>query len=179
MATISVKIFAYPGYLIGSEISKLVNKGYQQFLKTAKTEVPATADHLKALQQFTEELKGRPGPAHPVQRIARHGQRIVPVRPRRESRQARRGSAEASLGKGRSDCRRREKGQSLGLTLIPTQACYGLTRLGGNRRTLLTPTTLKHVFPTFDFTRPLASCEPETLLASTLAWGVVRRISDE
>jgi hypothetical protein len=58
-----VKIFAYPGYLIGSEISKLVNRGYQQFLKTAKTEVPATADHLKAMQQFTEELKeglGRP-----------------------------------------------------------------------------------------------------------------------
>jgi len=52
-----VKIFAYPGYQIGSEISKLVNRGYQQFLKTAKTEVPATADHLKALQQFTEELK--------------------------------------------------------------------------------------------------------------------------
>jgi hypothetical protein len=52
-----VKFFAYPGYLIGSEISKLVNRGYQQFLKTAKTEVPATADHLKALQQFTEELK--------------------------------------------------------------------------------------------------------------------------
>ena len=53
----TVKIFAYPGYLIGSEISKLVNKGYQQFLKTAKTEVPATADHLKALHQFSEELK--------------------------------------------------------------------------------------------------------------------------
>src|SRR5438105_11190017 len=56
-----VKIFAYPGYLIGSEISKLINRGYQQFLKTAKTEVPATADHLKALQQFTEELKERLG----------------------------------------------------------------------------------------------------------------------
>src|ERR1700716_4040931 len=53
----NVKMFAYPGYLIGSEISKLINRGYQQFLKTAKTEVPATADHLKALQQFTEELK--------------------------------------------------------------------------------------------------------------------------
>src|SRR5271154_4226065 len=52
-----VKIFAYPGYLIGSEISKLVNRGYQQFLKTAKNEIPASADHLKALQQFTEELK--------------------------------------------------------------------------------------------------------------------------
>jgi hypothetical protein len=53
----SVKIFAYPGYLIGSEISKLVNRGYQQFLKTSKTEVPATADHLKALHSFAEELK--------------------------------------------------------------------------------------------------------------------------
>ena len=52
-----VKIFAYPGYLIGSEISKLVNRGYQQFLKTSKAEVPATADQLKALQTFAEELK--------------------------------------------------------------------------------------------------------------------------
>src|SRR5262245_3018784 len=52
-----IKIFAYPGYLVGSEISKLVNKGYQQFLKTSKNEVPATADHLKALHQFSEELK--------------------------------------------------------------------------------------------------------------------------
>src|SRR5215475_411636 len=52
-----VKIFAYPGYLVGSEISKLVNKGYQQVLKTSKNEIAATADHLKALQQFSEELK--------------------------------------------------------------------------------------------------------------------------
>ncbi len=52
-----VKIFAYPGYMVGSEISKLINRGYQQFLKTTKTEVPATADHLKALHQFAEEMK--------------------------------------------------------------------------------------------------------------------------
>src|SRR6266699_301322 len=52
-----VKIFAYPGYLINGEISKLINRGYQQVLKTSKTEVAATADHLKALQQFSEELK--------------------------------------------------------------------------------------------------------------------------
>ena len=52
-----VKIFAYPGYLVGSEISKLVNKGYQQFMKTSKAEIPATADHLKALHAFSEELK--------------------------------------------------------------------------------------------------------------------------
>ena len=52
-----VKIFAYPGYLIGSEISRLVNRGYQQFLKTSKTEVPASAEQLNALQTFSEELK--------------------------------------------------------------------------------------------------------------------------
>ena len=52
-----VKIFAYPGNLIGSEISKLINRGYQQFLKTSKQEVPATAEQLKALQAFSEELK--------------------------------------------------------------------------------------------------------------------------
>jgi len=51
------KVFAYPGYLVGTEISKLVNKGYQQFLKTSKTEIAATADHLKALHSFSEELK--------------------------------------------------------------------------------------------------------------------------
>jgi hypothetical protein len=51
------KIFAYPGYLLNGEISKLVNKGYQQFLKTSKTEIGATADHLRALQVFSEELK--------------------------------------------------------------------------------------------------------------------------
>jgi len=52
-----VKIFAYPGYLIAGEISKLVDHGYQKVLKTSKAEYPATADHLKALHDFAEELK--------------------------------------------------------------------------------------------------------------------------
>jgi hypothetical protein len=56
-----VKIFAHPGYLISGEIAKLVHKGYQQVLKTSKQEVAATADHLKALHQFTEELKEATG----------------------------------------------------------------------------------------------------------------------
>jgi hypothetical protein len=51
------RVFAKPGYLIGGEISKLVDKGYQKFLKTSKTEVPATADHLRALHEFSEELR--------------------------------------------------------------------------------------------------------------------------
>ena len=52
-----VKIFAYPGYLINGEISKLVDHGYQKVLKTTKAEYPATADHLKALHDFSEEMK--------------------------------------------------------------------------------------------------------------------------
>jgi hypothetical protein len=57
----SVRVFARPGYLVGGEISKLVDRGYQKFLKTTKTEVSATADHLKALHQFSEELKEATG----------------------------------------------------------------------------------------------------------------------
>jgi hypothetical protein len=56
-----VRIFAKPGYLIGSEISRLIDKGYQKFLKTTKTEVPATADHLQAIHQISEELKEATG----------------------------------------------------------------------------------------------------------------------
>lgn len=52
-----VRIFAYPGYLVGGEISKLVDRGYQKFLKTSKLEIAATADHLKAMHAFSEELK--------------------------------------------------------------------------------------------------------------------------
>ncbi|MGH2620372.1 MAG: hypothetical protein ACRDHG_07350, partial [Anaerolineales bacterium] len=58
-----VRLFAKPGYLLGGEISKLVDRGYQKFLKTSKTEVPATADHLKAIHQFSEELKEAIGAA--------------------------------------------------------------------------------------------------------------------
>jgi hypothetical protein len=53
----AAKIFAYPGYLLNGEISKLVDEGYQKVLKTSKAVYPATADHLKALHDFTEELK--------------------------------------------------------------------------------------------------------------------------
>ena len=56
-----VKVFARPGYLINGEISKLVDRGYQKFLMTTKSEVPATSDHLKAVHDFTEELKEATG----------------------------------------------------------------------------------------------------------------------
>src|SRR3954465_7769530 len=44
-----VKVFARPGILIGGEISRLIDKGFQKFLKTSKAEIPATADHLSTL----------------------------------------------------------------------------------------------------------------------------------
>ncbi len=45
-----------PGCLIGSEISTLLDRGYQKFLRTSKVEVAATAAHLHALHAFDEEL---------------------------------------------------------------------------------------------------------------------------
>jgi len=51
------RLFAKPGYLVGGEIARLIDKGYQKFLKTSKLEIPATADHLKAIHTFSEELR--------------------------------------------------------------------------------------------------------------------------
>ena len=56
-------LVAGPGCLIGGEIAVLVDRGYQKFLVTPKTQVAATADRLRALHLFQEELAdavGRP-----------------------------------------------------------------------------------------------------------------------
>ncbi|WP_035353189.1 hypothetical protein [Edaphobacter aggregans] len=50
-------ILSRPGVLVGGEIARLVDRGYQKFFKTSKMEIPATADHLRSLHEFTEELK--------------------------------------------------------------------------------------------------------------------------
>lgn len=46
-----------PGALIGGLVSRLVDRGYQKFLATAKIELPATAAQLQAIHRFSEELK--------------------------------------------------------------------------------------------------------------------------
>jgi hypothetical protein len=51
------RISSYPGVLVGGEVAKLVDRGYQKFLQTSKLEIAATADHLKNLHRFSEELK--------------------------------------------------------------------------------------------------------------------------
>ncbi|HEY0759714.1 MAG TPA: hypothetical protein VGD59_10710 [Acidisarcina sp.] len=48
---------AQPGVLLGGEIARLVDRGYQKFFKTSRLEVPATAAQLKAVHDFTEQLK--------------------------------------------------------------------------------------------------------------------------
>jgi hypothetical protein len=49
------------GWVLGGEISRLLDRGYQKFLKTTKLEIPATADHLRAIHAFNEELKEAAG----------------------------------------------------------------------------------------------------------------------
>jgi len=53
----TVEILARAGWLLNGEIARLLDRGYQKFLKTSKLEIPATADHLRAIHGFSEELK--------------------------------------------------------------------------------------------------------------------------
>jgi hypothetical protein len=51
-----VRLLSKGGWVLGGEISRLVDRGYQKFLKTSRLEIPATADQLRALHIFNEEL---------------------------------------------------------------------------------------------------------------------------
>jgi hypothetical protein len=53
----AVVLIAKPGFVLGGEISRLLDRGNQKFLKTSRLEIPATADRLRAIHQFSEELK--------------------------------------------------------------------------------------------------------------------------
>ena len=52
----SVLMLSHPGWVLNGEISTLLDRGYQKFLKTSRLEIPATADKLRAIHEFTEEL---------------------------------------------------------------------------------------------------------------------------
>ena len=55
------RLLTKPGWLLGGEIAQLVDRGYQKFVKTSRLEVPATADMLRALHKFEEELNEAAG----------------------------------------------------------------------------------------------------------------------
>jgi hypothetical protein len=52
-----LRMVVRPGPVINGEIAQLVDRGFQKFFRTSKTELPATADRLKTLHNFVEELK--------------------------------------------------------------------------------------------------------------------------
>jgi len=57
----TVLLLVRPGWVLGGEISRLLDRGYQKFFKSSKLEIPATADHLRALHNFSEELNEAAG----------------------------------------------------------------------------------------------------------------------
>jgi hypothetical protein len=52
-----------PGALIRGEVARLLDRGYQKFIKTSQHELPASATQLHAIHQFSESLKQLTGAA--------------------------------------------------------------------------------------------------------------------
>jgi hypothetical protein len=48
--------YEHPGAIVGGEVARLVDRGYQKFLATSHFQVPATAAILQAIHLFAEEL---------------------------------------------------------------------------------------------------------------------------
>lgn len=46
-----------PGIMVRGEVARLLDRGYQKFIQSAKYELPATASQLHAVHTFSEELK--------------------------------------------------------------------------------------------------------------------------
>ncbi|MGD0522279.1 MAG: hypothetical protein ABSA48_13555 [Terracidiphilus sp.] len=46
-----------PGVLMDGEVARLLDRGYQKFIKTSKFELPASASQLQGVHLFGEELK--------------------------------------------------------------------------------------------------------------------------
>ena len=47
----------HPGILVKGEVARLLDRGYQKFIKTSQYELPASASQLQAIHIFSEELK--------------------------------------------------------------------------------------------------------------------------
>ncbi len=51
----------HPGVLVRGEVARLLDRGYQKFIKTSQYELPATASQLQAIHTFSEEVKSLVG----------------------------------------------------------------------------------------------------------------------
>jgi hypothetical protein len=47
----------HPGIVVRGEVARLIDRGYQKFIKTSQYELPASALQLQAIHSFSEELK--------------------------------------------------------------------------------------------------------------------------
>jgi hypothetical protein len=54
---VAVAFAVAPGALVAGEVARLVDRGYQKFIKTSQFEFPSTASQLHAIHLFTAELK--------------------------------------------------------------------------------------------------------------------------
>jgi len=46
-----------PGILVRGEVARLVDRGFQKFIKNSQFEIPATAAQLHSIHAFSEELR--------------------------------------------------------------------------------------------------------------------------
>jgi hypothetical protein len=53
----AVALAVQPGVLVRGEVARLLDRGYQKFIKTSQYELPASATQLQAIHAFSEELK--------------------------------------------------------------------------------------------------------------------------
>ncbi len=50
-----------PGLMVKGQVGRLLDRGYQKFIKTSQYEIPASAAQLLAIHAFSEELKQASG----------------------------------------------------------------------------------------------------------------------
>jgi hypothetical protein len=53
----AVAVAVSPGLMVRGEVGRLLDRGYQKFIKTSQYEIPASAAQLQAIHIFNEELK--------------------------------------------------------------------------------------------------------------------------
>ncbi len=56
-----VLFLAGPGYIVDGQIARLEDRGFQKYLVTNVYSRPALAEHLRAVHQFTEQMKAALG----------------------------------------------------------------------------------------------------------------------
>jgi hypothetical protein len=53
----AVALAIHPGVMVKGEVGRLLDLGYQKFIKSSQYEIPASAEQLQGIHAFSEELK--------------------------------------------------------------------------------------------------------------------------